>query len=76
MARFRYPLCMLQKIDLLRLELGLCPSRLLLLARYSAKRNVNAIGELNALERFELIECMTTMRDHGRPVAYRCAASA
>lgn len=67
---------MLLKIDQLRLELGLCPSRLLLLARYSAKRNVDTIGELNALERFELIEVMTIMRDHGRPVSYRCAASA
>lgn len=66
---------MLHKIDLLRLELGLCPSRLLLLARYSAKRNVATVGELNALERFELIEKMTVMRDHGRPVAYRCAAA-
>lgn len=66
---------MLLKIDSLRLQLGLCPSRLLLLARYSSKRNVATVGELNALERYELIEVLTTMRDYGRPVAHRCAAA-
>lgn len=68
---------MFHEIEQTRLQLGLCPARLLLLARYSAKReNISAITDLGATERFDLLELLKTMRDYGRPVSYRCVAAA
>ncbi len=64
---------MFTEIETTRLEMGLCHAKLILLARYSAKRqNINEITHMSATERYELLEMMRTMHENGRPVSNRC----
>ncbi len=68
---------MLHAIDCIRLQLGLCPSRLLLLARYSSGRtSLRELSDLTNAEMCALLSSLCIMLEHGLPTRERCCAMA
>lgn len=71
-----HTLPMLSAIERARLQLQICPHKLVLLAQHtSGRRFLQSVDELNNDEQCELLRVLMIMYEHGRPVAYRCAAA-
>lgn len=68
---------MLTAIERARLQLRICPNKLLLLAQHtSSRRFLESIDQLTNDEQCELLRVLMIMYEHGRPMSMRCVAVA